>query len=119
MKCVIHTQEKPTSKMYHVVCPMGGPIGKSERVEIQTSNEAYLGPVFVKKNFYWAQDRDHRIGSNFGKFYLIRTGFTLDKSVSLVKVFRLFRSEHFFLVQSVDIVCRCTTSCLLAGPACL
>jgi hypothetical protein len=90
------SKEKPTSKMYHVVCPMGGPIGKSECVEIQTSNEACLGPVFVEKTFYWARDRDHRIGSNFWKFYLIRTGFTSDESVSWVKVFRLFRSELFF-----------------------
>jgi hypothetical protein len=59
-----------------------------------------------------------RIGSNFWKFYLIRTGFTLGEPVSLVKVFRLFRLEQsFFGVQSVDTVGRCTTSYLLAGPA--
>jgi len=39
---------------YHVVCPMGQPIGKSEHVKIQTSNEAYPGPVFFLKNFCWA-----------------------------------------------------------------
>jgi WD40 repeat protein len=37
-----------------------------------------------------------------------------------VKVFRLFRLKRiFFGVQSVDKVGRCTTSDLLAGPACL
>ncbi len=57
------------------------------------------------------------IGSNFWKFYLIRTGFTLDEPVCLVKVFRLFRLELIFL--SVDTIGRCITSYLLAGPACL
>jgi hypothetical protein len=62
-------------------------------------------------------DKDYRIGSNFGKFYLIRTDFTLGESVSLMKVFRLFRlGTDFFGVQSVDTVGRCTTSYLLAGP---
>jgi hypothetical protein len=122
MKCVIHPKEKATTKMYRVVCPMGGPIGKSERVEIQTSNEAYPGPVFFRRTFVGPcphRFRDHRIGSNFWKFYLIRTGFTLGEPVSLVKVFRLFRSKQIFLVQSVDIVFRCTTSYPLARPACL
>ncbi len=41
--------------------------------------------------------RDYCIGSNFWKFYLIRTGFTSAELVSLVKVFRLFRSERIFL----------------------
>jgi hypothetical protein len=49
MKCVIRPEEKATTKVYHVACPMGGPIGKSKHVEIQTSNEAYpellLGPA--------------------------------------------------------------------------
>jgi hypothetical protein len=64
------------------------------------------------------RDRDYRIGPNFWKFYLIRTGFTLSEPVSLVKVFRLFRLEQsFFGVQSVNTVGRCTTSYLLAGPA--
>jgi hypothetical protein len=36
------------------------------------------------------KDRDYRIGTNFRKFYLIKTGFTLGEPVSLVKVFRLF-----------------------------
>jgi hypothetical protein len=63
--------------------------------------------------------RDYRIGSNFWKSYLIRTGFTLGELVSLTKVFRLFRLERIFLgVQSVDTVGRCKTSYLLAGPAC-
>jgi hypothetical protein len=64
------------------------------------------------------RDRDYCIGSNFWKFYLIRTDFTLGEPVSLVKVFRLFRLERiFFGVQSVDTVGRCTTSYLLAWPA--
>jgi hypothetical protein len=45
--------------------------------------------------------------------------FTLLEPVSLVKVFRLFRLERFFWgLQSVDTVGRCTTSYLLARPAC-
>jgi len=43
----------------------------------------------------------HRIGSNFWRFYLIRIGFTFDELVSLVKVFRLFRSEWIFVVFGV------------------
>jgi hypothetical protein len=42
------------------------------------------------------RDRDYGIGSNFWKFYLIRTSFTLGELVSLVKVFRLFRLEQIF-----------------------
>ncbi len=42
------------------------------------------------------RDRNYRIGSNFWKFYLIRTGFALGELVSLVKLFRLFRLERFF-----------------------
>jgi hypothetical protein len=72
---------------------------------------------------YWPNflgPRDYRIWSNFWKFYLIRTSFTLGELVSLVKVFRLFRLEWiFFGVQSVDTVGRCTTSYLLTRPACL
>jgi hypothetical protein len=64
------------------------------------------------------RNRDYGIRSNFWKFYLIRTGFTLGEPVSFVKVFRLFRLERIFLgVQSVDTVGRCTTSYLVAGPA--
>jgi hypothetical protein len=60
---------------------------------------------------------DYHIESNFWKFYLTRTSFTLGEPVSLVKVFRLLRLEQmFFGVQSVDTVCRCTTSYLLARP---
>jgi len=70
--------------------------------------------------FYCALDRGYSIGSNFWKFYLIKTSFTLGEPVSLVKVFRLFRLEqNFFGVQTVDAVSRCTTSYPLAGPACL
>jgi hypothetical protein len=62
-------------------------------------------------------DRDYHIESNFWKFYLIRTDFTLREPVPLVKVFRLLRLEHIvFGVQSVDRVGGCTTSYLLAGP---
>ncbi len=46
---------------------------------------------------------DYGIGSNFWKFYFIRTSFTLDELVSLVKVFKLFRMDSFG-VQSVDII---------------
>ncbi len=61
----------------------------------------FLGPVPHR-------DKDYRIRSNFWKFYLIRTGFTLCERVLWVKVFRLFRLERFFLgVQSVDTVGRC------------
>jgi hypothetical protein len=52
-------------------------------------------------------------------FYLIRTGFIFGELISLMKVFRLFRLEQIFWVLSVYTVDRCTTSCLLAGPACL
>jgi hypothetical protein len=61
----------------------------------------------------------------FGSFYLIRISFTLAELVSLVKVFRSFELEQMFVgvselvFQSVDTVDRCTTSYLLAGPACL
>ncbi len=58
--------------------------------------------------------------SHWIQLYLNRTSFTLGELVSLVKVFRLFRMElDCFGVQSVDTVGRCTTSYLLAGPACL
>jgi len=54
------------------------------------------------------RDRDYCIGSNFWKFYLIRTSFTLGELVSLVKVFRLLRLEWiFFGVQTMDTVGRC------------
>jgi hypothetical protein len=66
------------------------------------------------------RDRHYSIRSNFWKFYLIRTGFTLGEPVSLVKVFRQTNwNRCFFGVQSVDTVGRCTTSYSLAGPACL
>ncbi len=59
------------------------------------------------------------IGSNYWKFYLIKTSFTLGEWVSLVKVFRLFRLELIcFGAQSVDtVVGRCTTSSLSIGRA--
>ncbi len=57
---------------------------------------------------YPHRNRDYRIGSNFWKFYLNRTSFTLGELVSLVKVFRLFRLERIVLVfrvwtQHVDV----------------
>jgi hypothetical protein len=45
--------------------------------------------------------RDYCIGSNFWKFHLIRTGFTLGELVSLVKVFKLFGLEPIVLVFRV------------------
>jgi hypothetical protein len=64
--------------------------------------------------------RDYHIGSNLWKFYVVRTGFILDKQVFWVKVFRLFRLEWiFFGVESVDTGNRCRTSYLFAGPACM
>jgi hypothetical protein len=67
-------------------------------------NHLFVGPCPQR-------DRDYCIGSNFWKFYVIRTSFTLDEPVSLMKVFRLFRLERIFLgVQSVNTVGRCTTS---------
>ncbi len=70
------------------------------------------------------RDRNYHIESNFWKFYLIKIGFTLHEPVSLVKVFRLFKSEQIFLVfgvwtQYVDVQHLGSTSYLLAGPACL
>ncbi len=47
------------------------------------------------------RDRDDRIGSNFWKFYLIRTSFILGEQVSVVKLFRLFRLDRIFLVFRV------------------
>jgi hypothetical protein len=44
----------------------------------------------------WAVD--YCIGSNFWKFYLIKTSFILDEPVSLVKVFGLFRLAWIVLV---------------------
>jgi len=47
----------------------------------------------------------------FGSFTLLEPVLTLGEPVSLVKVFRLFRSEQMFLdIQSVETVGRCTTS---------
>jgi hypothetical protein len=47
-------------------------------------------PFFIRDS-----QRDSCIGSNFWKFYLVRTGFTLDERVSLVKVFRLEQQMFF------------------------
>jgi hypothetical protein len=50
----------------------------------------------------------------------MRTNFTSGQPISLMKVFRLFRLERiFFGVWSLNSVSGCTTSYLLAGPACL
>jgi hypothetical protein len=86
-----------------------------------------LTPVWANSGFWCLRfpyfigrcphrDSVYRIGSNFWKFYLIRTGFTWRELGFLVKVFRLFRSERSFLVFRV--CTQCTTSYLLAGPAC-
>jgi hypothetical protein len=78
-----------------------------------SQTKKFVGP-------YSHKDKDYCIQSNFWKFYLIKTGFTLGESVYLVKMFKLFKLEQmFFDVESVDIVGRCTTSYLLAGLACL
>ncbi len=53
-----------------------------------------LGPVPHR-------NRDYPIGSDFWKFYLNRTCFTLGDPVSLVKVFRLVRLEWIVLVFRV------------------
>jgi len=46
--------------------------------------------------------------------------FHITELVFFMKVFRLFRMKRIFLgVHTVDTVRRCTTSYLLAGPACL
>jgi len=47
------------------------------------------------------RERDYHIGSNFWKFYIIRTDFTSGELVFLVKVFGLFRLEWIFLVFGV------------------
>jgi len=88
--------------------------GKDHELSIHIHGaRAIVGPCHHR-------DRDYCIGSNFWKFYLIRTNLRLGEPVSLVKVFRPFRLERmFFGVRSVDRVRRCTTYYLLAGPACL
>ncbi len=66
------------------------------KVSITGSCKMAAGPILHQ--VCWARGRDYCIGSNFWKFYLIRTGFTLDELVFLVKVFRMFRLELSFLV---------------------
>ncbi len=47
----------------------------------------------------WARphrDKGYHIGSNFSKFYLIKTGFTLSEHVYLMKMFRLFKLKCNF-----------------------
>ncbi len=63
-------------------------------VKLQRKGPEFLGPCPDK-------DRDYRMGSNFWKFYLIRTSFTLGEPVSLVKLFKLFRLERIVLVFRV------------------
>jgi hypothetical protein len=68
----------------------------------------------------WAWDRDYHIQSNFWKFYVMRTSFTLGELVFFGKCLDCLDWKGFFLgVHSVDTVGTCTTSYLLAGPACL
>ncbi len=93
-------------------------------IDFTPCNTLGLGHYSTPSSPWWVcglcRERDYRIRSKFWKFYLIWTGFALDESVSLMKVFRLFRLEAmFFGVESVDTAGRCTTSYLLAGPACL
>jgi len=69
---------------------------QSHAVLTESKNRFYL-PI---RSFVGAcphRDRDYRIRSNFWKFYLIRTGFTLGELVFLAKVFRLFSLEGNFL----------------------
>ncbi len=47
------------------------------------------------------RDKNYRIGSNFWKFYLIRSRFTLGEPVSLMKEFKQFRLEQIVLVFRV------------------
>ncbi len=92
---------------------------KNEKKRMKLKFFLNLIPVWANSRFwcrrfpYFIGSGDYCIGSNFWKFYLIRTG----ELVFLVKVFRLFRSERSFLVFRV--CTQCTTSYLLAGPACL
>jgi hypothetical protein len=72
-----------------------------------------LSPAFWCVGPWPHRDRDYRIGANFWKFYLIRTGFTFGEPVSLVKVFRLFRMERIFLVRN----CLKTLFTHYTGPA--
>jgi hypothetical protein len=60
---------------------------ESKHLHLSMKEGSLLGPAPHR-------DRDYCIRSNFWKFYLIRTGFTLGESVSLVKVFRLFKLEQ-------------------------
>ncbi len=85
----------------------------------------HQSPIVVRnftRGSLWSKRLGHisLVGpSNFWKFYLIRTSFTLGQLVSLVKVFRQYKLEQiFFGVQNVDTVGRCTTSYSLARPAC-
>jgi hypothetical protein len=67
------------------------------------------------------RDRDYRIRSNFWKFYLIKTGFTLGELVFSFgeNVETVYIGTDLFSVRTLDIVSKGTTSYLLAGPACL
>ncbi len=62
-------------------------------LEVITIGGGRLGFILlVHFVFCWAcGGRDYHIGSNFWKFYLIRTSFTWSELVSLVKVFRRSR----------------------------
>jgi hypothetical protein len=55
---------------------------------LASGNISFVGPCNHRH-------RDYCIQSNFWKFDLIRTGFTLGEPVFLVKVFRLFRLDGF------------------------
>ncbi len=67
----------------------------STLVSLKTMCEcSFIGPCSHR-------DKDYHIGSDFWKFNLNKTSFTLSEPVSLVKVFRLFRWERIVLVFRV------------------
>ncbi len=73
--------------------------------KFQFPNNSINNALCVHRWVCWAlhphRDRHYPIGSNFWKFYLIKTSFTLGERVCFVKVFRLFRLERIVLVFRV------------------
>jgi hypothetical protein len=71
------------------------------RVPENSDGQSSMGGYLASGNISFVgpcphRDRDYCIQSNFWKFDLIRSGFTLGEPVFLVKVFRLFRLDGFF-----------------------
>jgi hypothetical protein len=76
-------------------------------------NQTLIFITEIGIEFYWALPPigtgTMALDPTFGSFYLDRISFTLGESVSLVKVFRLFRLERIVLVvfsvwtQEVDV----------------